>query len=120
MTIAGGGPNQEVLEEMFEDSYGDKKDKQRKMEAERRSRITKQEKYTRKIMSENAGRAWMWDFVINAPIMNINPYTGNAATYFILGEQRPTRDIIEYLKKLDLKLYHKMETEAMNKTREAE
>jgi len=112
MTIAGGGPCQEVLDEFWDDTYEDKKDKLKTMEKQRRSRVVKQERYTRKLMSEAAGREWLWEMVLNAPIMNLNPYTGNATTYYILGEQRPTRDLITYLKRIDLKLYQKMELEA--------
>ena len=115
MNISGGEIKFDVLEEIWEDTIDGKKDKLAIMEKKRRSRIIKQEKYTRKIMSEQGGREWLWEFVMNAPIMNLNPYTGNATTYYILGEQRPTRDLITYLKQIDLKLYHLMEKEAQER-----
>ena len=54
----------------------------------------------------------MWEFIINAPIMNIDPFTGNSATYELCGEQKQARYILRYLKKLDIDLYQMMEKEA--------
>jgi hypothetical protein len=114
MTIAGGGPNQEALDNWYEDD----EEKQKRLESQdklRKERIAKQEHNTLRIMEESWGREWMWEFVVNAPILRVNPYTRNADTYHLLGEQRQAKQCCEYLKALCFTLYQKMESEARNR-----
>jgi hypothetical protein len=68
-------------------------------------------------MNEQRGRELMWDFIIDAGSLKLNPYTRNADTYYILGLQRQAKLCIEILKSLDFELYQLMEKEANNRQR---
>jgi len=105
----------DALQAMF-DEEPDSKQKKLDGENEKRRRlIVRQENNTRKILSTVWGREWLWEFYINAAIVNRDPYTGNASTYYIVGLQRQAKDAIAYLKNLDFSLYQKMEKEAYNR-----
>lgn len=124
MTIGGGGVNHDKLEDwytnMFEDYDDKRQEKLDKIEERRQHRLSEEEEYTLKIMDDYHGRKWMWNFVINAPIVRQNPYTGNAGTHHILGEQRQAKCTITYLKNLALDLFQLMEKEAYERKKKEE
>ena len=59
------------------------------------------------------GRRLVWEFFSNVPVMKIDPMTGNSRTYYILGQQAWAREKMDWLKRMDIGLYQKMEREAV-------
>lgn len=112
MGISGGSVKLDILEAEYEDS---KKDRLEKHDDRMKRKIERQLGNIKRLMSEEWGREILWDFLIDADSLKMNPYTRNADTYYILGLQRQAKLCVEVLKQLDLSLYHKAEQEAMNR-----
>jgi hypothetical protein len=118
MSIHGGGSVQmDILEAEYEDS---KKDRLDNHEDRMKARMVRQQNNIKQLMSEKWGREVLWDFIVDAGSLKLNPYTRNADTYYILGLQRQAKLCIEVLKQIDLTLYHKMEQEAHNREKREE
>lgn len=112
-SISGGSSVKlDILEAEYEES---KKDRLDKHEDKMKIRMERQQNNIRQLMSEKWGREVLWDFVVDANSLKLNPYTRNADTYYILGLQRQAKLCIEVLKAIDLGLFHKMEQEASNR-----
>lgn len=112
MGISGGGVRIDVLEADYEDS---KKDRLEKYEEVQKHRIDRQRGNLKRLMSEAWGRELLWDVLIDANSLKLNPYTRNADTYYILGLQRQAKLCTEVLKELDFHNYQVMELEARNR-----
>lgn len=77
-----------------------------------RDLMERREHLLRKQMDTPDGREFFWEFVANSAVLNQEPYTGNADSYYILGMQRSARDLILSARRTSLNLCHKMEAEA--------
>lgn len=117
MGISGGGMKLDVLEADYEDS---KKDRLEHYEEKQKRRIDRQRGNLKRLMSELWGRELLWDVLIDANSLKLNPYTRNADTYYILGLQRQAKLCTEVLKELDFGAYQKMELEAHNRNKREE
>lgn len=109
-----------MFDVLNEEAEIQKKDRLERYEDHQRHRLNRQRENLTKLMSEPWGREILWDFIIDAGSMKLNPYTRNADTYYILGMQRQAKLSIEVLKELNLSLYHKMELEANNRKKREE
>jgi len=117
MGASGGGILMDVLDAEYEDS---KKDRLENYEAIHRRRVKRQRENLRRLMNEQWGRELLWDILIDANSLKLNPYTRNADTYYILGLQRQAKFCTEVIKDIDFELYQKMEKEARNRKKREE
>lgn len=63
-------------------------------------------------LTAEEGRELWWSSVCNGDILKVNPMTGNAQTYHLLGKQEWAKEQIEDVKQMDIGLFQKMEREA--------
>ena len=77
--------------------------------------LERREHLLRKQMGTPDGREFFHEFVANSAILSVEPYTGNADCYYILGEQSTARKLLLSAKRTSLKLCHKMEAEAQQR-----
>ena len=71
-----------------------------------------------KQMSAKAGREMFWEFFCNHTALKKDVFTGNSETFKRIGEQQWAKDMIEFAKLTDIKLYQMMELEAIARDRE--
>jgi len=77
--------------------------------------LERREHLLRKQMGTADGREFLYEFVANSAMLSVEPYTGNADCYYILGEQATARKLLLSAKRTSLKLYHKMEAEGQQR-----
>jgi hypothetical protein len=107
---------QQVLEDRFATREGRKADKREhaaKIKAEMRHSLHKL--LSGEPMTAEEGRAFFWEVIANATIMHTDPMTGNAQTYFRLGERAWPEMLMKLAKDVSIDLYHKMEKESIKR-----
>lgn len=77
--------------------------------------MERREHLLRKQMETPEGREFFHEFVAHSSVLDIEPYTGNADSYYILGMQRTASRLLLSAKRTSLRLYHKMEAEAQQR-----
>ena len=68
-------------------------------------------------LTAEEGRELFYEWICNSQILKVDAMTGNASTYHRLGQQQWPRDMIKFLKDMDIDLFHKMEKEAMRRNK---
>jgi len=71
-----------------------------------------------KQMSAKDGREFFYEYICNNSVFKHSVFTGNSETYKRIGEQEWARDLMQFAKLVDIKLYHKMEIEAIDRNKE--
>lgn len=117
MSIAGGKIRYDVLEAEYD---GDKRDRLERHDERQKRKLERHNGNLKRLLSEAWGRELLWDIIIDAHCLKLNPYTRNADTYYILGMQRVARVNMEVVKELDFENYQKMEKEARNRDKREE
>lgn len=95
----------ERIQQKLDDSYGETQE----------DRNARREHLMRKQMETEDGREFLWEFVACAQALRMKPYTGNSDCYYILGMRAWPEGLLSDAKRSSLNLYHKMESEAMQR-----
>lgn len=71
-------------------------------------------------LTAEEGRELWYEWICNSRILQVDAMTGNASTYHRLGQQQWPKDMIRFLKDMNIDLFHKMEKEAMRRNKKKE
>jgi hypothetical protein len=67
------------------------------------------------LMSSEEGRQFLWDVLIDASVIETDPFEKSAQIYYNCGYLRRGRELMKLAKRADFALYQKMELEAYNR-----
>jgi len=114
MTIKGNA--QEILDRRL----SDRTNEQEGRNEAHAQRVRKQHLTLRKLLSGEPigardGREFFWELVANAEAMSRDPMTGNAKTYFNLGERKWATHLLDIAMEVNIDLFQKMQKEAITR-----
>ena len=113
---------EEEANRFLEDNYvGARKDKQDVKDKVREQNSERRYELFEKLLSEPWGREILYEIIIDADVLKINPFTGSSQTYYNEGLQAIAKLNMNYVRRFHFKEWMLMEQEAHNRrTKEIE